>query len=52
VKVIKSAKVYVQGFNLIVWSPWKGLDPEDNNNISLNEYPNPKMWTAGIDINF
>jgi hypothetical protein len=51
-KLIKSARIYVQGYNLAVWSPWKGLDPEDNNNISLYEYPNPKMWTAGIDINF
>ncbi|MFB6455267.1 SusC/RagA family TonB-linked outer membrane protein [Chitinophaga sp. Hz27] len=51
-KLIKSAKVYVQANNLFVWSPWKGQDPEDNNNISLNEYPNPRIFTAGIDINF
>ena len=25
---------------------------EDNNNISLNEYPNPSMFTLGLDINF
>ncbi|MBV7532318.1 SusC/RagA family TonB-linked outer membrane protein [Chitinophaga sp. sic0106] len=52
VKLIKGAKIYAQGFNLAVWSPWIGQDPEDNNNISLNEYPNPKMYTAGIDITF
>ncbi|WP_291907934.1 SusC/RagA family TonB-linked outer membrane protein [Chitinophaga sp. CB10] len=51
-KLIKGAKIYAQGFNLAVWSPWIGQDPEDNNNISLNEYPNPKMWTAGVDITF
>ncbi|SHK92151.1 TonB-linked outer membrane protein, SusC/RagA family [Chitinophaga jiangningensis] len=51
-KLIKGAKIYAQGFNLAVWSPWIGQDPEDNNNISLNEYPNPKSWTAGIDITF
>jgi len=28
------------------------LDPEYNNNISLNEYPNPGMYTLGLDINF
>lgn len=50
--IIKGAKVYAQMQNVAVWSPWTGLDPEDNNNISLNEYPNPKMITAGVDINF
>ncbi|HEX6847491.1 MAG TPA: SusC/RagA family TonB-linked outer membrane protein [Chitinophagaceae bacterium] len=51
-RLIKSARFYVQAQNLALWSPWRGPDPEDNNNISLNEYPNPKMVVAGIDINF
>ena len=51
-KILKSARFYVQGQNLAIWSPWRGPDPEDNNNISLNEYPNPKMFVVGIDINF
>jgi len=51
-RIIKSARFYVQGQNLALWSPWRGPDPEDNNNISLNEYPNPRMMVAGIDINF
>ncbi|ANE52230.1 hypothetical protein SY85_18795 [Flavisolibacter tropicus] len=50
--ILKSARFYIQGQNLAIWSPWTGLDPEDNNNISLNEYPNPKMFVTGIDINF
>jgi TonB-linked SusC/RagA family outer membrane protein len=45
-------RLYAQGQNLAIWSPWRGLDPEDNNNISLNEYPNPSMFTLGLDINF
>lgn len=51
-RLIKSARFYVQGQNLAIWSPWRGPDPEDNNNISLNEFPNPKMFVMGIDINF
>jgi hypothetical protein len=51
-KLIKSARFYVQGQNLAIWSPWRGPDPEDNNNISLNEFPNPKAFVIGIDINF
>lgn len=51
-QIIKSARFYVQGQNLWIWSPWRGLDPEDSNNISLNEFPNPRMVVTGIDINF
>ncbi len=51
-KIIKGAKFYIQGQNLVIWSPWRGLDPEDNNNISLSEFPNPRMFVVGIDINF
>ena len=51
-RIIKSARFYIQGQNLAIWSPWRGPDPEDNNNISLSEYPNPKAIVAGIDINF
>lgn len=51
-RIIKSARFYIQGQNLFIWSPWRGLDPEDDNNISLQEYPNPRAIVAGIDINF
>ena len=50
--MISGARFYVQAQNLAIWSPWRGLDPEDGNNISLNEYPNPKMFVVGLDINF
>lgn len=49
--LMKSGRFYIQGQNIAVWSPWKGLDIEDNNNISLNEYPNPKMVVVGLDVN-
>ena len=51
-KVIKSARFYVQVQNIAVWSPWRGPDPEDSNNISLNEFPNPRAMVLGLDINF
>lgn len=50
--VMKSGRFYIQGQNIALWSPWKGLDIEDNNNISLNEYPNPKMVVVGLEVNF
>ena len=52
VKGFKDIRVYARGQNLVIWSPWKGLDPEDNNNISLHEYPNPKMFVFGLDLSF
>jgi TonB-linked SusC/RagA family outer membrane protein len=51
-RVVKSARFYVQAQNLFIWSPWRGPDPEDNNNISLSEFPNPRIITMGLDINF
>jgi len=50
--LMKSGRFYIQGQNIALWSPWKGLDIEDNNNISLNEYPNPKMVVVGLELNF
>ena len=50
--IFTGGRLYAQGQNLAIWSPWRGMDPEDNNNISLNEYPNPTMFTLGLDINF
>jgi hypothetical protein len=50
--LMKSGRFYVEGQNIAIWSPWNGTDPEDNNNISLNEYPNPKMVVVGLDVNF
>jgi len=47
---IKGANIYANFHNLAIWSPWRGVDPEDDNNISLVEYPNPRMIVFGIDI--
>ncbi|QIH35708.1 SusC/RagA family TonB-linked outer membrane protein [Sphingobacterium sp. DR205] len=50
--VLKGGSVYFTAYNLAIWSPWKGQDPEDNNNISANEYPNPRMFVFGVDFKF
>jgi hypothetical protein len=51
-KVVKGARFYIQAQNIAIFSSWSGLDPEDNNNISLAEFPNPKAVVLGLDINF
>jgi hypothetical protein len=51
-KYISSLRFYLAGQNLATWAKWKGYDPEDNNNISLSEFPNPRTITMGVDIRF
>ena len=52
-KFVSNARFYVQGTNLLLWTKWRGLDPEAGaTNINLSEYPNPRGITAGLDITF
>jgi TonB-linked SusC/RagA family outer membrane protein len=51
-KYVSNVRFYVLGQNLATWTKWKGYDPEDDNNISLSEYPNPRSYTAGVQITF
>ncbi|HML58597.1 MAG TPA: SusC/RagA family TonB-linked outer membrane protein [Ferruginibacter sp.] len=52
-KFISSARFFVQGSNLFIWTKWRGRDPEAGaTNINLSEFPNPRTFTAGIDITF
>ena len=53
VKFISRAQAYVQGTNLLIWTKWRGMDPEAGpNNINLSEYPNPRAITGGLNITF
>lgn len=52
IKHISNVRFYLLAQNLFTWTTWKGLDPENDSNISLGEYPNPRAITAGIDITF
>ncbi|MGJ1291948.1 SusC/RagA family TonB-linked outer membrane protein [Sphingobacterium multivorum] len=50
--VFKSATLFVQGQNLLTWTTWRGLDPENNRQYGRFEYPNARKYTAGINVNF
>jgi hypothetical protein len=53
VKYVSGMNLYVQGSNLFMWTHWRGYDPEaGSSNINLSEFPNPRTFTAGLDINF
>lgn len=52
-KIVSSARFYVLGNNLFIWTKWRGLDPEAGaTNINLSEFPNPRSITAGLELNF
>ncbi len=51
-KSIRSVRLWAQGQNLLTWTKWTGFDPEESNNIATYEFPNPKTFTIGLDINF
>lgn len=49
---IRGFRLFVQGQNLATWTKWDGFDPEESNNIATYEFPNPRTYTLGLDINF
>jgi hypothetical protein len=51
-KVLSGARLFLQVQNLYTWTSWTGFDPEDNNNIAAYEYPTPRTYTVGINVNF
>lgn len=51
-KYFRSFRVWGQGQNLFTWTKWTGFDPEESNNIATYEFPNPRTYSIGIDLNF
>lgn len=51
-RILQGATVYLQGQNLLTFTGWNGLDPEDTNNTALFEYPAARTITAGASIQF
>jgi TonB-linked SusC/RagA family outer membrane protein len=49
---VRSVRLWGQGQNLYTWTEWTGFDPEESNNIATYEFPNPKTFSIGLDINF
>lgn len=49
---IRGFRLSAQGQNLATWTKWQGFDPEESNNIATYEFPNPRTFTIGLDINF
>jgi TonB-dependent starch-binding outer membrane protein SusC len=43
---IEKARIYVSGSNLLTFTGWKGIDPENDNS------PIPQTWTIGANVVF
>jgi TonB-linked SusC/RagA family outer membrane protein len=51
-RFFQGVRLWVQGQNLVTWTKWQGFDPETSNNIAQYNFPNPRTYTVGVDVNF
>jgi len=50
---IQKVKLFVNGQNMLTFTPLKGFDPEKNlNGTNFYEFPTVKTFTAGINLTF
>ncbi|KAA0128705.1 SusC/RagA family TonB-linked outer membrane protein [Chryseobacterium sp. SN22] len=49
---ISGLRIYVQAENIFTWTKWRGFDPEPLVGSSLSIYPNPRMYTLGVKVDF
>ena len=38
--------------NLHTWSKWKGWDAESNRSVDLYQYPTPRTFSVGVEVQF
>lgn len=51
-KVVKGAKIYFIGRNLLTFTEYSGPDPEVDSNISLGVNPNTRQLGFGVQVKF
>lgn len=49
---LDGARIYARGVNLLTFTNFSGLDPEDDSNISQFAFPNATQYVFGIDLTF
>lgn len=49
---VSSARIYIQGQNLLTFTNFSGVDPEGTSNIYAAQYPMSRQFTAGVEISF
>lgn len=51
-QVFRNARFYVQAQNLVTFTEWRGFDPETNTGSAFFDFPTPRTFTVGLDLNF
>jgi len=51
-KVIKNARLFVEGRNLFTITKYTGPDPEADTNLTYGAYPNTKQYSLGLEVTF
>jgi len=51
-KFFTSARVYLQGLNLLTFTGFTGFDPEYAGNRYLGVYPPSRQYTIGVEVSF
>jgi TonB-dependent starch-binding outer membrane protein SusC len=49
---LTSVRIYGQAENILTWSKWRGWDAESNRSSDQNNYPTPKTYSVGVEIQF
>lgn len=51
-RILKDAKIYFVGRNLLTFTGYTEYDPEVNSNITLGNYPNTRQYSIGCQLTF
>lgn len=49
---LSGLRVYAQGENLHTWTKWRGWDAESNRSVDFSQYPTPKTFSFGVEVQF
>ncbi|QZK91161.1 SusC/RagA family TonB-linked outer membrane protein [Flavobacterium sp. CHNK8] len=48
----KSVRIFVQGENLVTFTKWRGWDAESPRTADQYQYPTPKLFSVGLQLEF
>ena len=51
-EVIKSARIFFSGRNLLTFTKFQGIDPEVNHSVSMGVNPNTKQVSVNFELGF
>ena len=49
---LSGLRVYAQAENVYTWSKWRGWDAESSRAVDYGQYPTPKTFSVGVEVQF